>query len=147
MGELMNLLFSKNHNSILCHSMGNKLFEGITTKFTRQAKVEKIILAAPDLDINGFQNGALLNNFQLGEIIVLVNKKDQLLRLSKWMHQKRRLGLSGNEEIVFPKIHHKEKVFIWDVTNQVKEGKFGSGHVYFKRTETIFNRIKTKLES
>jgi len=142
----MNLLFSRNENSVLCHSMGNRLFEGITTKFTQQAKVERIVLAAADLGINSFQNGEIFNKFKPREIIVLVNKKDQLLRLSKLIHQEKRLGINGSEEILFSKFHNKDKVVIWDVTNEVRKGKFGSGHVYFKRNKTIFNMIKDKLE-
>jgi len=146
-GELMNLLLSKNKNSILCHSMGNRIFEGISTKLTEQAKIEKIILVAADLGVNSFQNGESFNKFKPNEIVVLVNKKDKLLRLSKFMHQKKRLGLNGTEGIVFSKFHKKEKIDIWDITNEVREGKFGSGHVYFKRTDTVFHMIKNKLEN
>jgi hypothetical protein len=146
-GNLMDSFFSINKNSILCHSMGNRVFEGIATKLTPLANVEKIILAAADLDINSFQNGSLFNNFKVDEIVVLVNERDHMLRLSKSMHRKKRLGLNGCEENLFSEIDNKEKVDIWNVTREVKDGKSGSWHIYFKRTESVFTRIKTKLEN
>ena len=143
----MNQLLAKNKNAVLCHSMGNKLFEGIATQLTQQAKIDKIIFAAADLNLNDFQNGALFNKFTTRDILVLVNQKDQTLKLSKFIHRKERIGLNGLNQQLFQEIQMSNQVEIWDVTQAVKEGKLGAGHIYFKRTESIFNRIKEKLET
>ena len=146
-GNVMDLLLSVNDNSFLCHSMGNRVFEGIATRLTQQSNIEKLILAAADLDIESFQNGELLNRFRPEEIVVLVNEKDKVLRLSKRLHHKKRLGLNGCQEQIFSKFSNVEKLDVWDVTREVKDGKSGSGHSYFKRTESVSTRIREKLEN
>jgi len=79
--------------NLMCHSMGNQfLMETIKAGMLTENRIDKLILAAPDFDMADFDIyhkgvGAVAN-----QVLVLYNKKDKILAVSRWKNQERRLG-------------------------------------------------------
>ncbi len=79
--------------NLLCHSMGNQLLmETIKAGLLTENRIDKLILAAADFDMADFDIyqygvGAIAN-----QVLVLYNKKDKILAVSRWRNQARRFG-------------------------------------------------------
>lgn len=143
-GPLMNALWSVNKNSVLCHSMGNRIFEGVTHKLDdAQPKLESIVLAAADLDFTCFDGGNTINWMPDGQIHVYVNRKDGALKISRQIHKRKRLGMNALEK-EFEENHTLAKKM--NIIDAIKlSGKRNPGHIYFKRNKLVFADVKNKL--
>lgn len=135
------ILNTKNKNFVLCHSMGNRVFEGVVSGFSGNIRrFETVILAGADLDVDVFEDGfSMLPNYS-DKVVIYVNDKDRLLKTSRFLHKRERLGLSAgqqNEEL--SKIGNLEMV---DVTHS-SSGKLISlsQHIYFKNNDAVVQDI------
>lgn len=79
---------------LLCHSMGNYFFENmlVTKPQTTQPIFQEIVLAAADVDADFMEKQDAVLKSVGHEIVVLNNRKDRLLWLSKWANWRARLG-------------------------------------------------------
>lgn len=146
LGDLMNALLSRNENTILCQSAGNRIFEGLAFKLEKDSKIDKIMLAAADLGVDCFEGGKTLKKLDDCEIIIYVNEKDKLLQLSKIAHGNKRLGLNGDEEEIKQQYELFQIAEVINVTEAVNTQFIPKGHTYFKNNKIIAAEIKERLE-
>jgi Alpha/beta hydrolase of unknown function (DUF900) len=88
----------KNRFYLLCHSMGNYLFQQLFS-YIQEPKpcFKEYILAAPDLDCDVFEKGNDFENLHsmIPIITLLKHRNDRTLRISKYLLSKNRLGRHG----------------------------------------------------
>ena len=79
---------------LLCHSMGNYFFENmlVTKPQMTQPIFQEIVLAAADVAADFMEKQDTVLKSVGHEVVVLNNRKDRLLRLSKWANWRARLG-------------------------------------------------------
>lgn len=135
------------NNSVLCHSMGHRIFEGVMQGVDSQGfNFEKIIFAAGDLDVDVFENN-LKKLPEISErIVIYIHLKDRLLKASTKRHDRKRLGLHGleNNEILL-KIDNIERV---NVTNSSgKRCIRTTNHSYFKGDDLVLADIMALLKN
>lgn len=84
---------------VLCHSMGNRLFEGtlrtIAPENHKEGLFQSVILFSADLDTPVEDADFELLRKTSGDIAVFVHCRDRILLLSSWLHGRNRLGRSG----------------------------------------------------
>ena len=142
--QIINSLTShkKNNYFVLCHSMGHRIFEGVIKDLNQfNSRFRAIIFAAADLDINVFlQNLSYLPSIS-DKIVIYVNEKDRLLKLSKMIHKRDRLGLNAPKYISqFAEIENLEIV---DITQSKKGNRFlSTNHIYFKKNKAVLRDIE-----
>lgn len=127
---------------LLCHSMGNRVFEGAFEEIKEMhIHFKKILLMAPDLNSSVFNDGLLEIENICGETIVFINRKDKLLFLSRIIHNKRRLGNDRYQgsDLETPKIKVKY------VTGKLKIYEDLSGHLYFKNRKILKGQIAPEI--
>lgn len=144
LAQLVSRGLQQGNNAVLCHSMGNRLFEGVVSAFTAPVKVNLLILAAADLDLTAFDNGRQLDRLGQSQIVVLVNTHDRALRASKWVHRRPRLGRDGTDFTVFD---GRPNVKIIDITAKLGGPIARTSHLYFKTNNAVFGIILDLLRS
>jgi esterase/lipase superfamily enzyme len=92
---------------IIAHSMGNRgllrSIDKIVAKFPEQTKpFGQIILAAPDVDREFFEDEAPAYQKIADRTTLYVSRKDKALSLSSWIHKNSRTGFSEPVTIVPP---------------------------------------------
>ena len=128
--------------SVICHSMGNRVFQGIIKNIDkpRQAdpRIDKAILIAADLEENIFQEGQPLA--EIGKYvkspIVYVHNNDRSLGMSKALNENDRLGLNADTETIV----NNSIIKIIDVSTVDDNEGFGpsiSNHRYFYTSPTV----------
>jgi hypothetical protein len=128
--------------SVLCHSMGNRVFQGIFNKYEAEGYTtppfKDVILAAADLESNIFTPGQPLEKMGniAEEIHVYFHEYDRTLMMSQLLNQNNRLGLQGISEIeIIP-----ENIMLIDASfldDQDNLPGRNSNHRYFFTSPTV----------
>ena len=137
--------------NFLCHSMGNRVFQGIYSEFENSGNnhmaIDKLILVAADLEENIFDEGQPLES--IGDYcslpVVYVHNNDRSLGMSKALNENERLGLNANEGTC----SGNESITIIDVSLVKDNEGFApsmSNHRYFYTSPAVRNDIKMLLE-
>jgi len=86
----------KNKYFLLCHSMGHRLLEGAMNEMDlSEMQFQTIFLMAPDLDIDVFSKKLSALPAIAKKVILFNHKKDRMLKISKMVHRRERLGLNA----------------------------------------------------
>ncbi len=79
--------------NLMCHSMGNQfLMETIKSGILTESIIDKLILAAADFDMVDFDVYQYGLTAVAHQVLVLYNKRDKVLAVSRLKNQERRLG-------------------------------------------------------
>jgi hypothetical protein len=141
--ELLNFLFLKNENFnyILCHSMGHRIFQGAFSNFKDEnLHFEKIFFPGADLDSDVFDNALKELPQKADSIYIYTHQKDFLLKMSKIVHGRNRLGLHGATN---PPGGNVKPIEVTSIKNH-KRG-ISTHHVYFKRDPVVLEDIFRKI--
>ncbi|MEN8228193.1 MAG: alpha/beta hydrolase [Bacteroidota bacterium] len=127
--------------NLVCMSMGNQLLKRYMIKREQQGidfvpVFDWTVLIGSDASHDSFDEGKGFDNLELisDSVLVLVNRKDGPLKMSRWMNGKTRLGISGPKHMeTLP-----DNVKVWDITNLIAwEDLPAFGHDYFLRNQVI----------
>ncbi len=129
--------------SFICHSMGNRIFEGISKELLDNKQnwpIDKLFMFAPDVEANVFETTMKHIPAMSKNIYIFHNIDDRTLAMAKFMRPHPRLGIVGPENK--DKLPAQVKVFN---TTGLKDNK-GVGaqftlHRYFYTSETIRNQM------
>ncbi|MEL6922547.1 MAG: alpha/beta hydrolase [Bacteroidota bacterium] len=131
--ELLSELFQTeaNENVVLCHSMGNRVFEGVAAGLPADTRFKLILLAASDVDVHIFKDSWAQLPLQSQKIVVYQHRKDRLLKTSKIVLKEERLGLHALQHMsAFRQMPNVEVVDITDAAGQKLIDT--SNHTYWK---------------
>jgi hypothetical protein len=131
-----------NSVSVMAHSMGNRVFQGIYTRLDKshfaEPPFDKILFIAADLEANIFDNGQPLCD--IGgvclEPIIYVHNNDRSLGLSRALNENERLGLNADASTC----EGNPLLRIIDVSAVDDNEGFGpslSNHRYFYTSPTV----------
>lgn len=129
----------------LCHSMGNRIFEGMAQALMvdepSSPYLDELVMAAPDLHADVFEEGrsfAEINRLAR-RVHVYYHNDDRILKLSELAHNEDRLGLAGpgTVEVLPPEI------VIVNV-NYIRRDR-ASRHLYFKDSFAVLDDIRNIL--
>ncbi len=141
---LMAVLFSVEglQKNVLSHSMGNRVFEGIIANLDSvNYHLNTVIFVAADLDSDVFEKSLKQLTRNTAKIVIYIHKKDRLLKLSKWIHGRKRLGrdgISSNKQ--------KDTIEVIDVTSSSSQRLIRlSNHIYFKLDKNVGKDIAALL--
>jgi len=135
----------KNKYFLLCHSMGHRLLEGAMDKMDlSEMRFQTIFLMAPDLDIDVFSKKLSDLPTITNKVILFNHKRDRMLKISKLIHRRERLGLNAIDHLDdFQKI---EKLVIEDISSLKKGSGFSpTNHNYFKKHKTVLRLIEAEI--
>jgi len=129
--------------SILCHSMGHRIFEGVVKDYSaNEISLNKVIFTGSDLDLESFDNSLRSLPSFTKQLVVYVHENDRLLKQSRKFHKKDRLGLNALQKD-FSSIQNLECI---DVTNSSGQKLIRlSNHIYFKRDKLVLADINNVL--
>jgi len=144
--ELLQHLWSnqeRNHH-ILAHSMGHRVLEGIFSTIDFSAlQLNTILLAAPDISIDIFENNWQKVPEVSDKIVVYIHRGDKLLKTASKKIPVQRLGRYGFENEKLQRIENLERI---DVINLAGKGFFlSTNHGYWKKEQLVFEDIKKQL--
>jgi esterase/lipase superfamily enzyme len=123
---------------LIAHSMGNRglirALNNIQHKLEKDSAVPfgQIILAAPDLDVQLFQNLAYLYPMLSERTTLYASRKDKAVAASKWLHGSPRVGIA-------PPITVVDKIDTVEVETKSFSLFFELGHSYFAEAESILH--------
>jgi pimeloyl-ACP methyl ester carboxylesterase len=115
--------------SIVAHSMGSRVVLALATddSWPRQARLDDLILVAPDVDREAFLGAAAKLRERVREISILVYEDDRLLKLSEIANRGERLGQDTDAQI--------DGVSVIDVAEL---GDLGfTGHIYHLHSQRV----------
>lgn len=139
-GQVIQVLTNdqKSNYSVLCHSMGHRIFQGHVQWIDDPSpRFQTILFAAADLDVHVFSNGLHQLSEMSQKIIIMVHEKDRILKISKMLHRRDRLGLHATRHL--DKLGKIENLEILNVTKLKKAGSISiSNHLYFKKHQAVF---------
>lgn len=101
LGRLIRLIatYFDDKVNVLCHSMGNRFFEGTLRTMTDSHEKDTIfgtvILFSPDLDAEVGDPDFIRLCQSAEEVVVFIHRRDRLLMLSSWTLGRERLGRNG----------------------------------------------------
>ena len=87
--------------SMICHSMGNRVFEGLFTTqelSSKPIKLKHVLMFAPDLESNIFNKNLMNLSLRAEKAIVFYNADDKTLKGANILVPYRRLGIYGIDE-------------------------------------------------
>ncbi|NNF33428.1 MAG: alpha/beta hydrolase [Saprospiraceae bacterium] len=128
--------------SVMGHSMGNRVFQGILSELDKEESKEpifkKMLFIAADLEENIFSSDQPLGDIDryIGESILYVHNNDRSLGLSRALNENNRLGLNADAET----LDDNESIKIIDVSAVKDNDGFGpslSNHRYFYTSPTV----------
>ena len=141
--ELFEQLINNKQNEyfVLCHSMGHRIFEGVIKEISeKEDLIKSVFFAAADLDVEVFDTNLKKLPTIANQIIIYINEKDRLLKLSNKIHKRERLGLQANKY----KGNYKlvPNLEIVNVTNSAERKRLSpSNHIYFKTNHAVLRDI------
>jgi len=146
--KLFEQLINNKHNEyfVLCHSMGHRIFEGVIKEIpASNHPIKAIFFAAADLDIDVFETNLKQLTTTCDQIIIYIHEKDRLLKVSKKIHKKERLGLHASKHRAsFTAIANLEIVNV--TTSLEKKQRALSHHIYFKTNKSVLRDIALVIE-
>ena len=123
---------------LLCHSMGNYFFENLMeSKPDYNEKVfNQIIMAAADVDVDFFSKQLPLMQALTQRVILLNNRHDVLLGVSRYLNQARRLGNAPPQYFApfSPFVSATEIGSVRDVRNLIA---LGGQHIYYNASAKV----------
>jgi Alpha/beta hydrolase of unknown function (DUF900) len=131
---------------LLCHSMGNYFFENLLQSKALNSKVfEQILLVAADVDIDFFEKYTDDMKTLTKRVVLINNKNDVLLKVSRYLNRVRRLGIAPPQyfEYFHPFLKATEISQVRDVRNLVA---LSGQHIYYNASVKVLNYIKSLLE-
>jgi esterase/lipase superfamily enzyme len=132
---------------LLCHSMGNYFFENLLqNKPSHKAKVfEQILLVAADVDIDFFEKYTDDMKALTKRVVLINNKNDVLLKVSRYLNRVRRLGIAPPQyfDNFQPFLKATEISQVRDVRNLIA---LSGQHIYYNASVKVLNYIKSLLE-
>jgi esterase/lipase superfamily enzyme len=131
---------------LLCHSMGNYFFENLLQSKPLNKKVfEQILLVAADVDIDFFEKYTDDMKALTKRVILINNKNDVLLKVSRYLNRMHRLGIAPPQyfEDFQPFLNATEISQVRDVRNLIA---LSGQHIYYNASVTVLNYIKSLLE-
>jgi esterase/lipase superfamily enzyme len=131
---------------LLCHSMGNYFFENLLQSKPLNKKIfEQILLVAADVDIDFFEKYTDEMKALTKRVVLINNKNDVLLKLSRYLNRVRRLGIAPPQyfEDFHPFLNTTEISQVGDVRNLVA---LSGQHIYYNASVKVLNYIKSLLE-
>jgi esterase/lipase superfamily enzyme len=132
---------------LLCHSMGNYFFENlIQNKPSHNSKVfEQILLVAADVNIDFFKTYINIMKILTKRVVLLNNKNDVLLKVSRYLNRMSRLGIAPPQyfEDFQPFLKATEISQVRDVKNVIA---LSGQHIYYNASVKVLNYIKSLLE-
>jgi len=133
---------TSNEHFALCHSMGHRVFEGIIAGLdTSTKRFEAVFLAASDLDIDVFENNLSGLQQLCARTVLYVSNEDRLLKISKLLHQRDRLGLDARR--YYAKLTATRNLEIVDVSHSKGRQKLSlSKHLYFKTNKGVLKDME-----
>ena len=139
--------------TLVCSSMGNQLLKRYLLKREKQGielvkSYKRVVMVGSDAGCDSFEDGKGFHSItaMTDYVLILVNRTDGPLGISKYMNMKNRLGAAGptNWEELSDSIH------IMDVTNLIDWQDVSTmGHDYLLRNPKIRARLiyeKSRLE-
>lgn len=126
-----------NQYTVLCHSMGNRVLEGVVSTFPDTSRRFKtVMLAGADLNAEVFQEGLTTLPDMSDRIVIYMHEKDHLLQASKIVHHRKRLGLDAKAYV--GGWRHISNLEVVDVTH-ARSGHLPSmtNHMYFKNHKEV----------
>ena len=138
--------------SIICHSMGNRVFQGMISQIPSLElypyKIDQVIFAAADLEENIFDQGEPLDSIGtiVMETIIYVHNNDRSLGMSKALNENARLGLNADGQTC----KDNTDIIIVDVSTVNDDEGIGpslSHHRYFYSSPTVRNDIRLFLHN
>ncbi|MBK9256888.1 MAG: alpha/beta hydrolase [Saprospiraceae bacterium] len=94
------LVFGSPQISFLCHSMGNRVFEGIYQEIVQnhpEFQINQLFLMAADLESDIFDKNFSDIAARSNEVVIFYNSNDRTLAMANAAIQYRRLGVFGPE--------------------------------------------------
>jgi esterase/lipase superfamily enzyme len=140
----------ESNSKVLCHSMGNRVFQGIYTQINTDSclspPLDELFMVAADLEANIFEdNQPLMNiNKMAKTVTVYVHNNDRSLGMSRSLNDNKRLGIDGNKSICL----QDSCLQIVDVSIINDNEGFGpalSNHRYFYTSPTVRNDLKLSM--
>ena len=128
--------------SVMCHSMGNRVFQGVLTQVDennfKDPPFSKALLIAADLEENIFESGQPLQHVDkyVTSPIIYVHNNDRSLGMSRALNENDRLGLNADDETILA----NPSLQIIDVSTVDDNEGFGpslSNHRYFYTSPTV----------
>ncbi|HHH54116.1 MAG TPA: alpha/beta hydrolase [Bacteroidetes bacterium] len=128
--------------SLICHSMGSRfLFESISNH-TIKTKFQELVLIAPDLSLNNFNDNKNLFLNLASKIYVFANKNDQILLISKYINKNERLGRVTNHS----KVINIEFINCSDVYTSQFNIDYMTSHLCFLYSPKVRKKIESVLD-
>ncbi|MBC7862645.1 MAG: alpha/beta hydrolase [Bacteroidia bacterium] len=121
--------------NVLCHSMGNRVFQGVMQEMNKDSLkkkcIKEIVFAAGDVNADVFTDDYKNLSQMAQRIHIYKHSNDRLLKFSKFRLHEKRLGLNGPENAdSLLKLH--KNIFLIDVTETSSWRRpEPSNHVYF----------------
>jgi Alpha/beta hydrolase of unknown function (DUF900) len=131
---------------VLCHSMGNYFFENlIQTKPLNKKAFEQTLMVAADVDIDFFDTHINSMNTLTKRVVLLNNKNDLLLGVSRYLNRVPRLGKGAPQyfEPFGPFVKATEISSVKDVRNLIA---LGGQHIHYNASAKVLGYIKLLLE-
>ena len=138
--DILNLKAEK--YSVMAHSMGNRVFQGILSEINKEEcdepMFDKMLFMAADLEEDIFATDQPLGDVDryIGESILYVHNNDRSLGLSRALNENNRLGLNADHET----LEDNPSIKIIDVSTVKDNDGFGpslSNHRYFYTSPTV----------
>ena len=127
---------------VLCHSMGHRFFEGVMEALKDSAiRFQAVFFAAADLDVDVFSKNLAVLPVVSGKTVLYINRKDRLLKLSRRVHKRERLGLNAADHL--SELQRAGNVEVVDITDS-KRSLFTlkSSHIYFKNRKSVLRDME-----
>lgn len=132
----------ENRYSLMCHSMGNRfLYETLNTNKV-DVNFEELVMVAPDLDFQLFENQPQLFTEIAKEVTVCFHSKDKTLKLSGIINRAKRLGRS-EVKTDFQNIKFLDFTGLKDISTLTDKLM---RHLYFITSKTVSKKIQSILD-
>ncbi len=146
--EVNRITNSCGKTSFLCHSMGNRVFQGLYNAFahTPISNIEHILMLAPDLESDIFEEGNPLSEIHkiCKQVTIYGHKQDFTLNMSKALNKNERLGMYIENKICSEGgclVH----IDVTSVEDNEGIGPSMSNHRYFYASPTVRDDIRLSL--
>lgn len=123
---------------IVAHSMGNRALLRVASKLQNKLHFGQIILAAPDVDVDVFQELAVAYRGISDRTTVYVSRKDKPVLMSKGLHGMDRVGAP-------PEFIKVEQIDTVEVVT--KTGLLALGHSFFAEFSQLLDEIRDLITS
>ena len=146
LSELVTRQAEETKISVLCHSMGNRMFEHMIVRSGLMEKGEEVIdhyiAAGADVENTIFDKGQSLEHVSniIKNITIYVHNNDRSLKMSKLINKNNRLGLNGLDP--YKMADNFSIIDVSVITDHVNFSLSVSNHRYFYMSPSVMKDIK-----